>query len=232
MDILDKSGIYYIYFEQENNLYYIGCSLNIKKRIKDHISMMNTNTHHNYKIQNLYNKFGLPVFGVLEYCDPKDLFDKEVYYINEFDSFNNGLNLTVGGNGRLFGENNPNAKYTKEQYKKVIEYLTTTSYTYSKIMDLTGVSKYIIKQMAALTAHMYLEHEMPEEYTKLKALLGTRKNSAKDRGIVYPIVLSPNGNKFEVTNVNSFCKEHVLQPSNFHKVLIGKRRIHKGWTLA
>lgn len=232
MDIENKSGIYCIYFEQDNNKYYIGCSLNIKKRINDHVSMLNMHKHHNYKIQSLYNKYGIPIFEVLEYCGADVLFQLEIQYINEFDSFNTGLNLTIGGNGRLFGESNPLAVYTKDKYMEVVSYLAHTDITYSEIEQATAVSRNTIKHIASLSSHLYLEQEMPEEYKILRAKLGNRPdNSAKSKGIVYPQIVCPNGRVYTIDNLTKFAEQHQLQPQNLHKVLNKKRNHHKGWKI-
>ena len=38
--------------------------------------------------------------------------------------------------------------------------------------------------------------------------------------------------EYFVENIHRFAEEHSLQYQNLHKVLTGKRPIHKGWTLA
>ena len=90
----DKSGIYCFYFLQKPNEFYIGKGSSILVRFQNHISAMKRGNHFNYKVQNYYNKYGLPIFEVLEECSIEEISKKEIEYINEFDSFYNGLNLT------------------------------------------------------------------------------------------------------------------------------------------
>ena len=50
-------GLYEI-INKENNRVYVGESLNITNRWKDHIKMLENNTHYNYKLQEDFNKYG------------------------------------------------------------------------------------------------------------------------------------------------------------------------------
>lgn len=61
---------------------------------------------HIHKKDNVYfhqaiHKYGVDNFDkeVLEECDIKDLDSREIFYIAKFDTFKNGYNLTVGGDG-------------------------------------------------------------------------------------------------------------------------------------
>lgn len=57
-----------------------------------------------YKLYNAMNKYGKENFvcEVLEENVPIDkLNDREIYYIEKYDSFNNGYNSTKGGDGRI-----------------------------------------------------------------------------------------------------------------------------------
>ena len=54
-------GIYTI-TNKENKKVYVGESLNITNRWKDHIEMLKKGKHYNYKLQNDYNIYGLDSF--------------------------------------------------------------------------------------------------------------------------------------------------------------------------
>lgn len=95
-----KSGIYCI----ENlttNKKYIGQSIDIKDRWRRHISELNNNNHHNDYLQKAWNKYGEYDFEfyVLEYCDNSDLNNKEIYYIDLYNTMDReyGYNLKSGG---------------------------------------------------------------------------------------------------------------------------------------
>ena len=44
-------------------------------------------------------------------------------------------------------------------------------------------------------------------------------------------IVSPNGTVYRSRNVWEFCRVHDLQQGNLNKVLLGKRKSHKGWHL-
>lgn len=72
-------GIYKIII---NNKLYIGSSLDIKNRIKQHKSDLKNNRHANPKLQNAYNKYHEFKYEILEkfdFIDIKDLRIREKY---------------------------------------------------------------------------------------------------------------------------------------------------------
>ena len=94
------SGIYKI-TNIKNNKIYIGQSSDIFWRWTHHKSDLNNNRHHNRHLQNAWNKYGKDnfVFSIIEQCPEDNLDEKESYWINYFDSYNNGYNLDYGGQG-------------------------------------------------------------------------------------------------------------------------------------
>lgn len=104
------SGIYYIK-NNINNKYYIGQSVNIKKRKQQHLAELRHNNHRNIYLQNAFNKYGEDAFEfkLIKVCKPKYLNRFEKMYVKIYDSYNNGYNLTEGGENPpvLKGEDNP-----------------------------------------------------------------------------------------------------------------------------
>jgi len=229
---MDNSGIYCIYFDQHPNEYYIGRSVNLYVRLQEHKSALISNRHINSKLQNYYNKYGMPNFEILEYAIPEILNKLEEQYISEFNSYKHGLNLTNGGDGPGHGEAVHSAKHTEINYISVLKYLADTNYSCAKISEITGVSRDIVKHISSGYAHGYLSTLCPEEYIKVKNKKYTRDNSAASKGIKYPLIKSPENIDYLVVNIHKFCQEHGLQPQNLHKVLTRQRNSHKGWKLA
>src|SRR4051794_34883958 len=84
--------------------YYVGETLYLRKREIQHFSNLKTNKHENDYLQKSYNKYGKDAFEfiILEADNSftlEELNEKEKYYIEYFDSYKNGYNLTVGGEG-------------------------------------------------------------------------------------------------------------------------------------
>lgn len=90
-----------------NHKAYIGQSLNIESRWKDHKSRAYNQQCEEYN-RPLYasiRKYGLNnfTFEVLEECiDNNDLNEREQYWINYYDTFNAGYNLTPGGDSAIY----------------------------------------------------------------------------------------------------------------------------------
>ena len=81
-----KSGIYQIY-NPINEKRYIGSSINIVRRLKEHRRNLIAQRHHNQHLQNAWNKYGdLLEFKPLEYCEPDQLLDLEQQYIDYYNS--------------------------------------------------------------------------------------------------------------------------------------------------
>lgn len=76
---------------------YIGKSVEMENRFKKHLNTLKNNKHHSEYLQNSYNKHGKEVFifGIIEHCPVEDLDKQEKYWIDYYDSYNNGYNCTI-----------------------------------------------------------------------------------------------------------------------------------------
>lgn len=92
------SGIYGIYSKRKN-LWYIGKSSDIFNRWESqHKRDLKRGLHHSNKLQHHYNKYGIEDLGLAILMETKDnLFFWEEFFIECFDSFENGFNCTPGG---------------------------------------------------------------------------------------------------------------------------------------
>jgi len=111
--------INYSVYKITNNItkqYYIGVDTYFPKRLNQHKRTLLQNIHKNKHLQFSYNKYGVKNFDfeLLEKCNSRDeMLNKEIYYIEEFKSFENGFNKTIGGEGS-FGY-----KHTEEILQKM-----------------------------------------------------------------------------------------------------------------
>lgn len=95
---------------------------------------------HQHKVDNTYfhnaiNKYGADNFTVetLEECKYEDLDSREIFYIAKYDTFNNGYNLTIGGDGRR--------KIVSDNQYEEIEGLYLSGFSSNKIATLYKVDK-------------------------------------------------------------------------------------------
>ena len=96
--------IYYI-INTINKKRYIGKTIDINRRINRHFSDLRANKHHSKELQRAFNKYGEDAFTVKvqEYQNitEKELNILEIQKIKEYNSYYNGYNETLGGEGHL-----------------------------------------------------------------------------------------------------------------------------------
>jgi group I intron endonuclease len=84
-----SAGIYKITNINTGNMY-IGSSINIEQREKDHFNMLKNNKHHSKELQRSYNRTkdkNVFKFEIIEEVkDETELKVREQYYINLYDS--------------------------------------------------------------------------------------------------------------------------------------------------
>jgi len=98
----EKGKIYKI-TNKENGLIYIGCTVNsLSHRFNQHLYRC-FKTDYKSKLYNSMKKYGQDNFTIelLEECDLSIIYETEKKYIEQYDSYNNGLNSTFGGEGCL-----------------------------------------------------------------------------------------------------------------------------------
>lgn len=134
-----------IYALEINGRYYIGKDsvIHIQKRIKEHLLLLERGEHYNKYLQRAYFKYNKKIswFVIEEHEEISniDLSILERKMIKKYDSFTNGYNLTLGGEGmsgykwseeqkilgseRLRGEKNHQSKITKEEFLEIVDLL-------------------------------------------------------------------------------------------------------------
>lgn len=136
--------MYGIYYLKINGKYYIGKDVQVSrmKRIKEHIWMLRSNSHYNRHLQASYNKYKDTFeYGILKEvdCSLEELIELEKWYIEQYESYRNGYNMTLGGEElggiqftdkqlekkrqNILGEKNPQAKITNGQFFEIVELL-------------------------------------------------------------------------------------------------------------
>ena len=97
----EEVGIIYGWYCTVTDKWYVGQTIRPEARFKRHIDYA-INKKDNNKFHNALRKYGLDnfVYCVIEENVLVDNLDmREIYWIEEFDSFYSGYNLTLGGDG-------------------------------------------------------------------------------------------------------------------------------------
>lgn len=136
-----------------NHKCYIGQSKYIEKRWNRHRKEpFNQNSHsYNYPLYKAMRKYGIENFSfeVLEECDITELNEKEVYYIDVYNSFYNGYNQTVGGDA--------SASVEKEKILGILNDLKTTFLSHSEIANRWNIS---IEMVQGINTGRYWKHNI------------------------------------------------------------------------
>lgn len=95
-----KTGIYGIQ-NTVTGKWYVGQAENIYNRWSKHRRELHNGTHHSEKLQRSFDKhhIGAFLFCILEECTAEELDEREIFWIKQKDSLNNGYNMTAGGGG-------------------------------------------------------------------------------------------------------------------------------------
>lgn len=105
-------GIYKI-TNQINGHSYIGLSTHIEDRWNYHKTPYNWKREKDKSLYKAIIKYGIDNFNfeVLEECSLEQLSEREKYYIEKYDTFYNGYNMTAGGEDNQ-GDSHPGHKLT------------------------------------------------------------------------------------------------------------------------
>ena len=127
-------GIYKI-TNKINGKVYIGQSLNIELRWKQHIQEAK-NSRKQTKFYNAMRKYGIDnfIFQIIEQCQPSQqiLDEKQRYWIQYYNSYKEGYNSTLGGQLK-----NSWIKYNPQSIKK----LWDEGYSVQQIINIIGCGK-------------------------------------------------------------------------------------------
>lgn len=171
---------------------YIGKSVNIIKRISNHFSSLNKGNHHSEYLQRSFNKHGELCFvgGIIEICDKNILNERERYWVQYYDSYNNGYNGTIPtglNQGHEWGEREKiKLSSTMKEYHSTISQKKRKNKA-NYMRSFVDYSK-VVHQSPKYSWKLYnkdtlqLEHKF--EYTKdFLEFIGTAKRKRVDNNL-------------------------------------------------
>lgn len=231
---MDIVGIYALFWPT-SNMVYVGQSQTINKRFREHLSALKRKAHANPKMINQYLKEGNPELVILEVCNINELYDKEVYWTNEFDSLNSGLNIISPGPSG-WGIHSSQSKYSKIQLLKVFSLLTTTSLANIDIANKLNVNLRLVESIRGGYTHTWLKEEYPDRYSKLYSKSKVKNTSARKNGGAILLTNTSTGQICEVDSAIDFakniCKEHgTAFASGIRRVIRKEQKSFKNWSL-
>lgn len=208
-------GIYKI-THRETGKAYIGQSVNIFKRWKEHSNFAQAKKRWQ-TIKHALNKHGLSafIFEVLEECDKEALNDKEVYWIKHFDTVSpNGYNMNGGGGNinpseetrKKISETSKGRKQSEEHIKKRAETLKGKKISEERKQKISEAKK---------------GKKLSEEH-KAKLSKASFKNNTQSKKVII--------NNIEYASVTEAAKALNKTRITLNFYLLGKRKWPEGLT--
>lgn len=134
-------GIYKI-VNKVNGKMYIGQSVNIAERWKNHKIDAKSK---DFPLYRAIRKYGLDnfLFEVIEQCRIEELDDKEIYWIKFYNTYDNGYNCTIGGQGAA----KCGQKLTNAQVIEIIDKLQNSDILQKDLAVLYNVGEDTISEI-------------------------------------------------------------------------------------
>lgn len=175
-------GIYKINFPNQKS--YIGLSANIQQRMITH-----NKTHDDLPVHKAIEKYGLKeeYIEILEQFDVENrelLQEREKYWINKFNTYHYGYNLTEGGDGAPCGTANSSAKLNQETLDELIKELIDNKIYIKDLSKKYGISARAISDINQGKSYFNKDLSYPlrpdTRFTseKMKKITGIEKGSS------------------------------------------------------
>ena len=233
-----------------------------KKYLCDRIASHFVDANKEYRKSKFYNalkKYGRNgfIWGIIEECELSLLNNREIYWISEYKTVENGYNLSPGGNQppeyycKEYLIETPNGG--RELIKNLSKYCRDNNLNVGHIHETlcgkrlqSGGYKIIprtneeieryddirkVREDTSKKGRKGEKHPMfnkkHTDETKQKMLKRNREMFSKEYRLI-----SPEGNLIiEKTTLREFCRKYGLDRKSLTDVIKGKAKHHKGWTI-
>lgn len=196
---------------------YIGQTIEkMQRRVLRHFRTINE-TKISRAIQK-YSKYDF-VYGIVEEIEDRNLLDeREQYWIKYYNSVDNGFNIKEGGKCAR-GYKQSQSSIEKRRQKLIGKSL---SEDHKKKISKSHIGKVLSKE----TVDKMIAYRTGKKLTdscKEKISLSHSKNIYELKNIDGTILI--------VRNLAKFCRDNKFSQSYFTRILKGKRKTYKGWTI-
>lgn len=217
-------------------------------RWKQHCYYAKSYPNKEFKIYRAIRKYGAESFDFTLIYQTKDIDhckEMERYYISTYNTYQEGYNMTIGGDGiwgvkmnekiRKMLSEKAKSRWESEELRKTMS-KTKTGMKYSeeskRKRSISLKKFYETNQHWAVGTHLSEERKQQiSSINKERGIKPSRKaveNSIK-QGQKRWVVTSPAGVSFEIVNLRKFCRDNSLCCENLWKVSKGKIKSSEGW---
>lgn len=210
-------GIIYCIHNLSTNKKYIGQTVEkLQRRVIRHFRTINET-----KISRAIQKYGKYdfVYGIVEEVDDKNLLDeREKYWIQYYNSVDNGFNIKEGGKcTRGF-------KQSESSIEKRRQKLLGRPLSKEHKRKLSEAHKG--KSLSKETVNKMIKYRTGRSLTK-----SCREKISHSHSKNTYELTNTDGTVLLVKNLSKFCKENNLHQSAFVRIMNGERKYHKNWTI-
>lgn len=149
---MKRSGIYAL-TNTESGAVYVGRSVDLDKRERTHLWMLENNRHPNNHLQRAWNRGQRFTFSVLEYCQPEMCNDLEKFWIKKLGTMENGYNQCEGGLATT-------GYHLSEEAKRAIS---------EKKKGMAQSPESVARRKASLKKHLETDQAFAEQYRKSRS---------------------------------------------------------------
>ena len=219
-----KSGIYKIE-NTVNGKIYIGQAVDVYRRMKKHFWDVD-HGNSKYFAQEI-KQYGIKAFTacVLEFCEKEKLYERERYYIEKYDSYNNGYNLGRGG------QHNDGRIVSEEDKQKTRENNLLGKSHFAKKTICDGIEFDTAKECADYLRITYYQikdwlgkyHKMPYEYYIRGLRYADKTMDDYTYSLPKKIQIEFDGKIYP--SIRNFCKENNIDRNIILKIRRGEKDI-------
>ena len=239
-------GIYKI-TTLHNNKYYIGSSIDIEKRWRDHLSKMRMQKHANARLQNVYNKYGESDFAFIVLLEMPDasnieIRQKEQEFLDKIfqedkDNIYNLARDANGGNSTSFSKKSlenisqKNRDCSDEDLKQIQDWLEkgiSKKEIARKMGKAPGVLSEWIKKYLPKYSVTYLKRQRIKTFLEMKEQGFLNKEIAEFLGVSTNTISTYNKNpkkEYEMKPSNNFNEEQIMQIKKYKEEGYGNVKI-------
>ena len=225
-------GIIYKATNSGNGKSYIGQTIGSLQVRKNNHNYEADNEYYDIHFHRAIRKYGFDDFEweVLEEVNDDKLNEREVYYIEMFDTFKNGYNSTLGGeSGYILSDEARNkisnthiGKINSDETKRKISESVKKLYEDNDYKE--EIRQRTIMAMSSDEVRMKLSNSH-KGHIHSKETKRRMSNSHSKSWIIE----SPSMEVFYIKNLKKFCRENNLSNSCMLNVSKDGQKTHKGW---